>query len=131
MAAFFMELKDFIKNSIIAISDAILESQEALSDKGVLVNPNSMGTGKDHLHLSTNGYRYVQNLNFDISVSADETSGVTGAAGLKVLNVFKLGGEGKITETSNAANRLSFFIPVAFPVSKVDPKIHIWNSERL
>lgn len=41
-----MDLKDFIKNTITSISEAILESQEKLKDKDVLVNPEKVEIGK-------------------------------------------------------------------------------------
>jgi len=34
-----MELKDFIKNAIIAITDGMLEAQKELKDKNVIMNP--------------------------------------------------------------------------------------------
>lgn len=58
-----MDLKDFIKNTISSISEAIVESQNELKDKGVIVNPEKTEIGKNgEKLLRSDGRRYVQNL---------------------------------------------------------------------
>lgn len=41
-----MDLKEFIKTTISSISEAILESQQELQQKGVIVNPEKTEIGK-------------------------------------------------------------------------------------
>ena len=48
-----MELKEFIKTTLKEISLGIKESQEALKDEGVLINPNGLAVG-------ANGDKYLK-----------------------------------------------------------------------
>ena len=114
-----MELKDFIKNTISSISEAIVESQAELEGKGVIINPEKVVTDKDGKKLlRNNGERYIQNLDFDILIAADEKQGVDGGGKLTVAGLLSVGGT-LTDETANSINnRIKFTIPVAFSTSK-------------
>ena len=80
-----MNLKDFIKNTITSISEAIVESQNELSEKGVIVNPEKIEIDKNgEKLLRSDGCRYIQNLDFDILVAAAKGEELEGGAGLKL-----------------------------------------------
>jgi hypothetical protein len=113
-----MDLKHFIKNTISSISEAIVESQQELSDKGVLVNPEKLEIGKngDKL-LRSDGWRYIQNLDFDILVIAEEDAASIGGGGLKVAGVLSFGGDISETSKNQQSNRIKFSVPVAFPTT--------------
>jgi hypothetical protein len=114
-----MDLKDFIKNTITSISTAILESQEELSEKGVIVNPEKVEIGKSgEKLLRSDGWRYVQNLEFDILVAAEEGEGSKGSGGLKVAGVFSIGGDISESNKLQNSNKIKFSIPVAFPTNQ-------------
>tara|TARA_R110000744_G_scaffold279424_1_gene391669 strand:+ start:427 stop:816 length:390 start_codon:yes stop_codon:yes gene_type:complete len=114
-----MDLKDYIKNTISAISEAIRESQQELADKGVIVNPEKVEIGKNgEKLLRSDGWRYVQNLEFDILVSAEDGSGSTGGGGLKVAGLLNIGAELKESTNQQQANKIKFAIPVAFATSE-------------
>lgn len=114
-----MDLKDFIKNTISSISLAIIEGQEELKDKGVIVNPEKVEIGKsgDKL-LRSDGWRYIQNLEFDILVSAEESQNGNGKAELKVAGFLNIGGGIDDKSISQNQNRIKFNIPVAFSTTK-------------
>ena len=118
-----MDLKDFIKNTITSISEAILESQSELSEKGVIVNPEKLEIGKKgEKLLRSDGWRYVQNLDFDILVAAEEGEGAKGGAGLKVAGVFSIGGDLSESSKQQLANKIKFTLPVAFPTNETPEK---------
>ena len=118
-----MDLKDFIKNTITSISEAILESQSELSEKGVMVNPEKVEIGKNgEKLLRSDGWRYVQNLDFDILVAAEEGEGAKGGAGLKVAGVISIGGDLNESSKQQQANKIKFTLPVAFPTSETPEK---------
>jgi len=113
-----MNLKDYIKRTITAISDAIIESQEELSNKGVIVNPEKVEVGKNgEKLLRSDGWRYVQNLEFDILVSAEGDSGSSAGGGLKVAGLLSIGADLKESTSQQHANKIKFTIPVAFATS--------------
>jgi hypothetical protein len=114
-----MDLKDFIKNTITSISLAIQQSQDELQDKDVIVNPEKVEIGKNGEKLLRNdGWRYVQNLEFDILVGVEEKQGGDGIAELKVAGIFNIGGGASDINTSQNQNRIKFNIPVAFSTTK-------------
>jgi hypothetical protein len=110
-----MDLKDFIKNTISSISLAIIESQQELKEKGVIVNPEKVEIGKygDKL-LRNDGWRYIQNLDFDILVGVEEQKDGTGKGELKVAGILNIGGGISEQSVNLNQNRLKFSIPVAF-----------------
>jgi hypothetical protein len=118
-----MELKDFIKNTISSISLAISESQEELKDKGVIINPEKIEIGENgEKHLKSNGWRYTQNLEFDILVGVEESQNGNGKAELKVASLINIGGGVNNNIVNQNQNRIKFNIPVAFSTSKTPEK---------
>ena len=82
-----MELKDFIKNTISSISEAILESQEELQSKGVLINPENYEVAENGIKrfsvLKRKNNRHLQTLEFDVVVGVETESETKGGAGFK------------------------------------------------
>lgn len=118
-----MELKDYIKNTIISISDAIVESQLQLDQSGVIVNPEKVEIGKSgEKSLRSDGWRYVQNLDFEILVGVEEDEGIKGSAGLKVQGFLSIGGDKNESSKEQKSNKLRFTIPVAFPTTETPTK---------
>lgn len=110
-----MDLKDFIKTTISSISIAIIESQQELNDKGVIVNPEKVEIAKngDKL-LRSDGWRYIQNLDFDILVGVEEQKDGGGKGELKVAGILNIGGGISEQSINQNQNRIKFSIPVAF-----------------
>ncbi len=78
-------LKEFFKNTISSISEAILESQQELQYRGVIVNAEKTEIVKTGERLlRSDGWRYVQELNFYIFVGVEEKQGNSGKGELKV-----------------------------------------------
>jgi len=118
-----MDLKDFIKNTISSISQAIEESQEELKEKGVIINPEELGTDKDgNKALMKNGSRYVQNLDFDVLLVVEDKQEVGGKGELKVAGLFNLGGGASDENISKNHNRIKFTLPIAFSTSPTPSK---------
>jgi hypothetical protein len=110
-----MKLKEFIKETINSISEAIIESQEELKDKGVIVNPEKVEIGKQgEKLLRSDGWRYIQNLDFDILVAVEEKQENSGKGELKIAGIFSAGGGISDENVNKNANRIKFSIPIAF-----------------
>lgn len=114
-----MELKDFLKNVISSIANGIIEAQIELSDIGIIINPEKLEIGKSgEKLLRADGWRYTQELDFEILVSIDEKNTEGGDGKLTVLNFASIG-LNSINETNvSNSNKLKFKIPVAFPTTK-------------
>lgn len=104
-----MELKDFIKGTISDIAIAIKELNNEKSDMGLLVNPNNYDCIiKDEYSIGDG--RVVKDIEFNLSISASDTTEAGG--GIKI-NVLKAGIN---NETSNSTvSIIKFSIPVVLP----------------
>jgi hypothetical protein len=118
-----MKLKEFIKETITSISDAIVESQLELGEKGVIVNPEKVEIGKNgEKLLRSDGWRYIQNLDFDILVEVEEKSENAGKGELKIAGILSAGGGISDENINKNANRIKFSIPVAFCTTQTPPE---------
>lgn len=116
-----MELKEFIKNSITSISEAILESQTELKEKGVLVNPEKFEvTSKGTKQLTTSGsYRQVQTLKFDVLVGVESENEGKGGSKIAVAQILEIGGSKTKKKINENQSRISFEIPIVYSAVKV------------
>lgn len=113
-----MELKDFIKTAITDIVTAVSELQVELAENGAIVNPplphpisnGSVNVGK--------GNEPIQRLTFDVALTTSETSSADGGVKGGVAIFSEKVGAGQQSSSQNIS-RLSFAIPVVFPVAEV------------
>ena len=113
-----MELKEFIKNSIIAIADATNELQNELGKEDIIINPpvSAFLDREDVVELGA-AYtgRRVKDLNFDVAISSETTK--DGGARIAVLAA-KVGG--KLEDISSSVSRLHFSVPISLPPSQME-----------
>lgn len=107
-----MELKEFVKTAITQISDGILEAKEEATGKGLLINPQGLAVGgKGDKYLKFGGWRYVQDIEFNVAVTATDEANAGG--GIKVASILNIGGG--VKETNSSISTINFKVPVAFP----------------
>jgi hypothetical protein len=87
-----MELKEFIKQTIIDITDGLIEGQKYIID-------NSLGEGID------NGYKRIK---FDIAVTSQDENRIGGGGKISVVNLFSVKGEVENTSALINSNRIQF-----------------------
>ncbi|AUG01405.1 hypothetical protein CXQ81_12585 [Pseudomonas sp. 09C 129] len=120
-----MELKDFIKNSLCQIAEAILDANEELKGTDAVVNPTRMQTNSnnsqaygrtvkadDNTYLSKT--RIVEKVEFDVSVTTDAESQVNGGIKISIASVSVKGG-GESSDKAGSESRIKFSIPMVFP----------------
>ena len=123
-----MELKEFIKAAIIDITEAVSELQSELNN-GAIVNP----TLPNPIALKTltvnEEIRPIEQLSFDVAVTASESSGIDGAAkaGISIFGA-KVGTESS-ARTENIS-RLSFSVPIVLPSTHVPTPREIMKDKR-
>lgn len=123
-----MELKEFIKTAITDITEAVSELQSELSN-GAIVNP----TLQNPIALKTltidNEIRPIEQLAFDVAVTATEASGIDGSAkaGISIFGA-KIGTESS-AKTENVS-RLTFSVPIIFPTTHVKTPEEIIREKR-
>jgi len=124
-----MELKDFIKTAITDITEAVSELQSEL-DNGAIVNP----TLQNQIALKTltinDEIRPIEQLAFDVAVTATEASGLEGGAkaGISIFGA-KVGTESS-AKTENVS-RLTFSVPIVFPATHVKTLQEIAKDRRI
>ncbi|PWB04387.1 MULTISPECIES: hypothetical protein [Bacteroidales] len=123
-----MELKEFIKTAITDITEAVSELQSELNN-GAIVNP----TLPNPIALKTltvdNEIRPIEQLAFDVAVTATEASGIDGSAkaGISIFGA-KIGTESS-AKTENVS-RLTFSVPIVFPTTHVKTPQEIMREKR-
>lgn len=117
-----MELKDYIAETLVQITNGILEAQDRLKAVDVIVNPaKTFGTkgdfwiGKEQERGPV--LRRVQEVEMKIGVISSEEA--KGDGGAKVhLGVLNLGAGLEEKGVERNENYVKFSIPVSFPVSE-------------
>ena len=122
-----MELKDFIKNTISSISEAISESQQELKSKNILVNPErydiTEGGHKVFGKYEGMNNRHLQTLEFDVVVGVETEEGSTAGGRIKIVEFFSAGAEKSKSHTNANQNRIKFEIPIAFSTIEVPDEL--------
>nr|WP_315053298.1 trypco2 family protein [uncultured Brevundimonas sp.] len=107
-----MELKEFVKKSILetmtAIYEAQLEWKSSVGKGGI--NPAWEGT--DQL------YKHVQQIEFDVAVTATDTESGKANAGIKVMSL-DIGAAGEKGRQNSTISRIKFIVPVVAPVDVI------------
>ncbi|PXW70022.1 hypothetical protein BZA03_110201 [Alteromonas sp. I10] len=121
-----MELKDFVKESLVQISKGIEEANAELADSEAMINPvyvkmhtdNAQAYGRtksrDPKHDLQPDSRIVQKVDFDVAVVVE--SGQQGSAEAKLsIASIGIGGGGKTESSNKSESRIKFSIPVVLP----------------
>lgn len=117
-----MDIKEFVRDTLVQISSGVKEAQEIVREDGGFVNPASRTGAKDTAdsHLATiHDGQGVFLVDFDVAVRVTEENKANGEAKLKVASVLSLGGGAEDTKENTSTSRISFQVPLAFPVDEV------------
>ncbi len=108
-----MELKDFIKSTLVQLSKGIEEAKKELGDDTkfkTIINPLTAGYGKVSVE---GGFNQIQEIEFDIALIVEQKSG--GKAGIGVLASIITAGASKSTDdTHSETHRIKFKVPIKF-----------------
>ena len=121
-----MELKDYIAETLVQITNGIIEAQKRLQDSDVIVNPAKTFGSKGDFWIGKNQdigsvARRVQEVEMKIGVISTEET--TGDGGAKLhLGVLNLGAGIEDKGMERNENYVKFSIPVSFPVTDYEPE---------
>jgi hypothetical protein len=102
-----MELKDFVRTTLVQVVQGVTEAQEAVSHTGALINSKTAAFQP----------RAVQ---FDVAVTAREEGDVKTGIGISVVGLIKGGAEGEYGKENTAVSRVRFEVPLRLPVHKAE-----------
>jgi hypothetical protein len=120
-----MELKQFIKETIVQISMGMKEVITMNEELGIIVNPNiTIASSHENFHVPTDPEniskleRRVQLLHYDIALTISEEDNIEigGKVGIQLLGI--KGHESGISKNTQE-NRLNFSIPICLPISDI------------
>ena len=107
-----MELKEFVKEVLVQLSEAVVETQEKVEKFGAIVNPSGrMKGGSIVINKKT---VVVIDISFEVVLTNTGTN--ENASGIGVyLGSIGIGGKEKIETRNEGINRINFSIPIALP----------------
>jgi len=110
-----MELQDFVTETLVQIQEGVQKAIERRSVPGArgAINP-VWGSAND---ISP---EHRQEVEFDVAVSATDSSKIGGKAGIKVFSVATAEGERNKTEEQSRVSRVKFTVRVIPPVQLVE-----------
>ncbi len=112
-----MDLKEFITETLVQITNGVVNAQELIKDTGAYINPEGRHSG-ENLQTGYDGqFRHIQKVKISVAVSVIENS--ENKAGISVLSVISAGFSSKISDINSVTNRIEFEIPISVPIMNV------------
>ncbi len=108
-----MELKDFISKTLIDFSEGVIDAQNALADKGVMINPTMGENGYVAIHNGSS--RAVQNVRFNVEVAVEENTSVSGSVKIVVASIFGAGSSLANDNKQKGVSTITFEVPISLP----------------
>lgn len=118
-----MELRAFVKETLTQVMSGVSEAQQAVHDEqngGEICPPIGTNWEAAGFVFSKLG-QPVQQVEFDVAVTASEISGTKGTIGV-LLGAFGFGMKGQSESGSGQNSRIKFSVPVSLPVMPNWPK---------
>jgi len=120
-----MNLQQFIKETLVQITQGIVEADEAVAAIGAAVNPkdvvhNNQSSGPYGYYAEDkrgNYRRAVEAIEFDVVVIVKEGTETKGGIGIQV-GMIGVGSAGKTDKGSSSESRIKFSVPMLIPNSK-------------
>ncbi|MEM1350962.1 MAG: trypco2 family protein [Pseudomonadota bacterium] len=120
-----MDLKDFVKQTIVDLCSAVSEADEAVKQMNGLVNPGRHTPGNDHREEFFSARTTIE---FDVAVTASSGTSKTAEGGAKIW-VLSAGIGAEVEEKDSVVSRIKFPIQVVLPSPK-DQKTRVGKVER-
>ncbi|MBX3708279.1 MAG: hypothetical protein KIT56_03530 [Gammaproteobacteria bacterium] len=115
-----MELKEFIRQVLSDVVEAVEQTRAALgNENGRSICPviGPAFATKFGLDFDPVEGRYLQKMEFDVAVTAENTAGIDGKASVKVFGL-GLGTDADLKQTNSTVSRIKFHVPIALRCKK-------------
>jgi hypothetical protein len=114
-----MDLREFVRASLVDIVSGVQEADAAVSELGGWVNPSYRDLAPNRSVGRPHGVVSVQEVQFDVAVTASQAEGKEAKAGIEVVGIsIGLGVKGNTQSEAVSVSRLRFSVPVVFPSTK-------------
>lgn len=116
-----MELRDFIKTTLLEIVNAVEDVKNELKEKNrdnICPPPPADDKNAAKMHADAFSGRYYQNVEFDVAVSAEDSRAANGKLGVKVLSIeANIGGNSM--SNNLITSRIKFHVPISLNCEKL------------
>ncbi len=104
-----MDLKEFTKQTLVQIVEGVKEANEELKTSNAYITYEKMNNSSSP-SLFAKGLNVIA-VDFDVAITATETEGVNGGAGLKVA-MLNLGGNSESKTENQTISRIKYTLPL-------------------
>lgn len=108
-----MELKEFVKETLVQIMEGVNEAQEVSDKYGAIVNPRKI----ENIQLSArinDEVHSVQNVEFEVGLTESKSDENKTGIGV-LLSIVGIGTENKGSSALFSVSRIKFSIPIILP----------------
>lgn len=121
-----MDLRNFIKETLIQLTQGIEDAADELNDSSAIVNPRHFLTAGGTTDSQVYGFlgdekdssrQVVQRIDFDVAVSVAAGTETKGGLGIMV-GAIALGSHGKSDSTNTSQSRIRFSVPLVLPTRR-------------
>lgn len=116
-----MELKQYVKETLLQIIDGVKEAQEEALEKGAIINPVNIRGGNatnEYININDNSV-CVNNIDFEVEISTTDETNTTTGVGIYVAGL-GLGTKNNDKGKNLATNKLAFSVPTTLPTIEYD-----------
>ena len=112
-----MDLKEFVKETIVQVVKGIADANAALSEETAFVASDNIQTNKDFKCATDKKgcQHYVTDVDFDVTITVQHSRTQGGGVYIKVPVFGEIGGKGSSENTNASISRIKFSLPLALP----------------
>ncbi|MBR0560743.1 hypothetical protein [Neokomagataea anthophila] len=123
---FDMELREFIKETLVSIAMGVQEAINAHREEPSSVGAINPVWGADSSAINAD---HKQNVEFDVAVTVTGKNSTAGKAGIKIFSALDIGGTDSRSLEQSSVSRIKFTIPIVPAVEIVNGPIKDNKSE--
>jgi hypothetical protein len=118
-----VKLEDFITETLTQIIKGVKNANLVAEENGAVINPENAFRSNNGDILIDNSYSFkvVQEINFDIAITAAEKSDTKGGVGVFV-SIIGIGAQLKDSMENSTMSRIKFSVPVKLPSKRANTK---------
>ena len=110
-----MELQEFIKSTLVQITNGVIEAQKDLKETGCLINPEGFSTEGGQIKRGyENQYRTIQKIKMNVILNVEE--GKESSSKIGVAKILHAGIDSEENSSKKQMTSVEFEVPIAFPV---------------
>ena len=114
-----MDIKDFIKESLLQIVDGITEANKALESKGASIPVTGVaGEGVWWTLIKEGNDRHTKHamrVDFDLAVTVSQSDNLKAGGGISIASLLNAGATSENCSQSESVSRIKYTIPLELP----------------